>query len=128
MNRALCVIVAFVLVACGSTVSSTPAPAATPRPAAFHLANVTASFINECARPLVVDELFCEQVHIGGMTAEGDVLTVPTTLDATARERALVICGQIARAHFNGVGADLGFASVGILDRDGGHVATCSVS
>jgi hypothetical protein len=59
------------------------------------------------------------------MSAEGNTLYVPTTLDASARDRAEVICDQIAIAHFDAEGVDLGFEFVGVLDEDGGNAAAC---
>ena len=114
------------LSACGQQPTSEADDA--PEPAAFDLTLVRANFAAECEAPIVVDDLFCEQVDLDGMTAEGTILRVPTTLNAEARDRAQVICATIARVHFDGdTGEDLGYETVGILDRDGGNAAACSV-
>jgi hypothetical protein len=119
------------LAACGGSAAD-PAddPADEPDAPAFDVGAVQANFTAECETPIVVDELFCEQVEIDGMTADGPILIVPTTLAALdgMRERAQVICETIARVHFDGeTGEDLGYETVGILDRDGGNAAACSV-
>ena len=128
MNVAGSLLTALLVVGCSSAASVSPAPAATPESPTFHLANVKASFTNACVNATVADKLFCDQIHIGGMSSDGVTLNVPTTLNAAARERAAVICDLVARAHLNGVGRELGFKFVGVLDRDGGQAATCSVS
>lgn len=92
----------------------------------FDLALVQSNFTAECQDPIVVDDLFCEQVKISEMTAAGKLLTVPTTLNAAATDRAAAICDQLAIAHFDGdTSADLGYVSIEVLDRDGGTAATC---
>jgi hypothetical protein len=112
--------------ACGS--QETAGPPDTPEPAGFDLAAVKANFSAECESPIVVDDLFCEQVQIDGMTADGTILNVPTTLNAAATDRADAICEAVARIRFDGeTGDDLGYTFVGIKDRDGGNAAACSV-
>lgn len=115
---------ALLVVGCGG--GATPAPATT-KPATFDITTVRTSFTEECADPIVVDDLFCEQVDIGAMWAEDDILNVPTTLNAAATDRAAVICDLITTVHFDATGTDLGYRYVGILDRDGGRAAACSV-
>jgi hypothetical protein len=115
---------AMLLAGCSATVT----PSATPQPAGFDLATVKANLQDECADPIVVDAEFCEQVEIAAMTAEGTILNVPTTLNAAASDRARAICDMIARAHFDGAtGHDLGYETIGVLNKDGGHAAACSV-
>lgn len=124
MFRSLTVIA--LLTAC---TAAAPASESAPEPPAFDVALVRSNFTDECADPIVVDDLFCEQVEIGGMTGEGDILTVPTGLNAESRDRAQVICDMIARAHFDGVTGDpLGYEFVGIKDQQGANLAACSVS
>lgn len=122
-------LMSVVLAACTSSAAPTAAPieATTPEPPAFDLAAVKANFIDECKDPAVVDDLFCEQVKIGDMTAAGDILNVPTTLSPAARDRAEAICDAFALAHFDGDGKPLGYAIIGILDMNGGNAAACSV-
>lgn len=123
-------IVALAFVACGPSggpVASADAQM-TPEAAEFDVAAVRASFMDECTDPIVVDELFCEQVKIGEITGESDIFTVPTTLNATADDRAATICDQIAVAHFDADAVDLGYKYIGIKDQDGGDAAACSVS
>lgn len=108
--------------------AGTPAPTLepAPEPPAFDLATVKTNFADECKDPIVFDDVFCQQVEIGQMTGEGDILTVPTTLNAAATERAAAICDQIARAHYDSeTGKDLGYEIIGILDKDGGNAAAC---
>jgi hypothetical protein len=122
--------VALALMACGSSagsVATQPPAEPTPEQAAFDISAVRANFTDECRDPAAVDELFCEQVRIDEMTGEGTILTVPTTLDAAADDRAYAICDQLVIAHFDGEGRDLGYEYVGVLDQDGGNAATCSV-
>lgn len=116
--------VVLLLAGCASTPAATPPKAPTP---AFDLAAVKSNFTDECKDPAVVDKLFCEQVQIAGMTADGDILNVPTTLNASARDRASAICDQLVTAHFDAEGHDLGYKFIGILDRDGGHAAACAI-
>lgn len=105
---------ALLVAACGGSASPTPTPTATRT---FDLAAVKAAFTEECAS----DDLFCTQVDIDGLTANGTILNVPTTLAAEARDRATAICEQVALMD------DLGFETVGVLNRDGGNAAACSV-
>ena len=76
----------------------------------------------------MVDDLFCEQVNIGHLSGTGDILNVLTTLNPAADDRAQAICDQIATAHFDDDGNDLGFAFVGILDNHHGNAAACEVA
>lgn len=125
MIRAL--VVVALLAGCGG--SATTDPPDTPEPAAFGIAAVKASFTEECEDPIVLDELFCQQVDIDGMTAEGSTLIVPTLISALdgMRDRAQVICQQFAQVHFDGEGVDLGYEFIGVRNRDGGNAAACSV-
>lgn len=123
MVRALLVVA--LLAGCGGTATTERGDA--PEAASFNLANVKANFAEECESPIVVDELFCDQVEIEGMSSDGDTLMVPTTLNASAVDRARAICHQLVTIHFDGDGVDLGYEFVGVLDRDGGNAAACSV-
>jgi hypothetical protein len=111
------------VVGCSPSAPAVATP--TTEPPAFDLAAVQRKFTDECNDPIVVDGLFCEQVHISGMSAEGTILKVPTTLNAAAKDRAGAICVQIAAAHRDGNGKDLGYETVGVLDRDGAFMASC---
>jgi hypothetical protein len=117
-------LIAAVLVGCGTT---EPAGDDAPEPPTFDVAAVRASFAAECPQPLVVDALFCEQVEIDKLSADGDILIVPTLLAAAATNRARAICEQFATFHFDAEANDLGYTTIGILDRDGGNAAACSV-
>jgi hypothetical protein len=122
----------LVLAGCGSGGGATPTPApggTTPAaPAGLDLAVVRANFTDECKSPIIVDDLFCTQVKIDGMAAEGTSLIVPTTLNAAATARASAICEQAARAHYDGAtGNDLGYTTVSVLDKDGGNATVCPV-
>jgi hypothetical protein len=122
------VVATMSLAACAFAAPATDAPApATRGSATFDLAAVRAKFVYECRDPIVVDDRFCEQVQIAAMSAEGSALRVPTTLKSIATDRAAAICNQLAVNHFDGDDRDLGYKSVGILDRDGGRAAACSV-
>lgn len=46
---------------------------------------------------------------------------------AAARDRAEAICNQFVFAHFDIDGTDLGYEIIGILDKDGGNAAACTV-
>ena len=114
----------LVLAACSAPVTEPES-----EPAAFDLTLVKSNFTEECAQPIVVDNLFCEQVHIDSMTADGSILIVPTTISGVSmQERASVICEVVSRVHFDGAtGDDLGFETVRVLDRLGGEAAACTV-
>ena len=75
--------------------------------------------------PIIVDDLLCRQVMIDEMTLDGDVLSVPPTLNPTATDRAAAICRQMSLAHYDGDGNDLGYAFVSVLAR-GQVVAYCA--
>jgi hypothetical protein len=121
--RALTLLGLSVIVAACSAEAGASAPAGP----AFDVAAVQANLRAECEDPIVLDELLCTQVDIDGLSADEDILYVPTTLNADADQRAGAICDQLALAHFDGDGNDLGYKFVGILDRDGGNAAACSV-
>lgn len=133
MRASLLVIsAALALVGCGSVASATPAPepVATPAPTsaptpAFDIAPVRASFTEECVSPIIVDDAFCIQVDIAGLGADGETLTVPTTLNPRSNDRGAAICDMLAIAHFSGEGADLGYKQIGVLDMNGGQLAGC---
>jgi len=77
----------------------------------------------------MVDDLFCEQVEIDGMTADGTILNVPTGLNPDADDRADMVCEFFATVHYDGAtGDDLGYETVGILDMNGGNLAACTVA
>jgi hypothetical protein len=140
-SRANLIAIAFglILSACAGEVVSTifedvgeevPEPAAdTPEAAAFDLALVKSNYIEECADPIVLDELFCKQIQIKRMTADGTTLIVPTTINATGmKARADIICEQIALVHFDGAtGELLGFEEISVLDRNGDENAYCVI-
>jgi hypothetical protein len=89
---------------------------------------VQTNFTDECAAPIILDELTCTQLVIAGMTADGTVLVVPTTLNDLANDRMAVICDAVALMHFDGAtGNDLGYDQVNILDQDGNIGAFCFV-
>lgn len=120
------------LAGCASTTTpsaaTTPGPTVTTAPVGFDLRLVQSNFASECKHPIIVDKAFCKQVLINGMSATGTILNVPTTLNGTAHARAVAICDMVALAHFDGdTGADLGYHTVGVLDKDGGHAAACPV-
>ena len=124
-SRALLALAVMALLAgCGGSAADATE---TPEPPAFDLAAVQASFTAECQSPIVVDELFCEQVQIEQMRAEGNILNVPTTLNPAADDRGRAICEQLQVAHFDGEGNDLGYEFIGIEDRNGGNLAACGV-
>jgi len=100
----------------------TPTPTAQP---AFPVRSVRDNFRAECIDHVVVDELFCLQIIIDGMTADGTTLVVPTRLDASELDRAADICALAASAHINNEGNDLGFGQVRVLDQTGGDAASC---
>lgn len=93
----------------------------TPEPPAFDLGAVRARFVTECEAPVVVDGLFCEQVEFHGMRGEGHSLHVPTTLRGKDYDRAVAICNQVAIAHFDGHGRDLGYVSITVGSRIAGR-------
>jgi hypothetical protein len=75
----------------------------------------------------VTDAEFCADVQIGGMTADGEILNVPTRLAPGERDRAQEICRTLAVAHFDTAGVDLGYGIIGIEDSAGGDLYACTV-
>jgi hypothetical protein len=66
------------------------------------------------------------------MTGEGDELYVPTMLHGQDHDLAVALCDQVATAHVDALGRDLGYAHVTVLKRDGrprflGDPATCGI-
>lgn len=111
------------LEACGG---GAPAARATPEPPAFDVAAVAAAFKGDCKDPDPIDPLLCQQVKLDSLSGEGTILRVPTTLNSAATARAEAICDEFAVAHFDTNSVDLGYQTIGILDRDGGNAAACS--
>lgn len=128
--RTLIITLALVLTACSSApAAATPAPVTTAEPPWFDAAAVQASFVEECKDAGGADELLCLQVQVAGMSAEGDLLRVPTTLNAGAQGQGLALCEQLAWSHLLGRGMEghLGFRHIGVMDKNGGDLAACSV-
>jgi hypothetical protein len=124
------VTVAALLAGCSSSSSQPTATADsqhTQQAASIDIAAVRANFTDECKVSIVVDDLFCTQVKVDAMTADGTTLIVPTTLNAAATDRAAALCDMLAVAHSDGNGNDLGYGSISILDEDGGDAAACSI-
>ncbi len=126
-GRVLLTIEVVALLVAGCATPGMPTLPPSPPPA-FDVAAVKASFTDECRGPIVLDDLFCTQVEIEGMFGNGNILKVPTTLASYIPDRPRAICAQIAIAHFDGDGADLGYEVVGVLDRAGNWVAACEVA
>jgi hypothetical protein len=122
-NRLIVLLGLVGLAASGCAASPNP----TIEPPAFDLAAVKRSFTDECKSPTIVDGLFCQQVQVAGMSGVGTILRVPTTLDPAATDRADTICDELAEAHLGRDGKDLGYQSIGILDKDGGNASACTV-
>ena len=93
--------------------------------ASFDVALVQANFNAKCRDLIEFDALFCEQVKIDDMTASGHLLTVPTTLHAGAFDRAAAICNQVAVAHLDGAGVELGYRDIEIWDQSDDYLADC---
>lgn len=121
MKRLL--VIALLVVGC-SAVGPTPEPIQTP---AYDLARVKATWTAECVDPVYVDADFCAQVQLNAMTGDGTILRVPTTLDAGETDRAKTICNLFTFASFDANGVALGYQIVGILDKDGGNAAACTI-
>ena len=127
----LSVILAVVMTACSSPAAIPGEDRETPQAAAFDVSAVRSNFESECEDPMIFDELLCEQIDIERMAVEdGTILIVRTTLSGTGMEdRAQVICEAVAGMHFDGdTGADLGFTTVGVRDREGENAAACTVA
>jgi hypothetical protein len=131
--------VGLVLSACGGQIVSEtfehvgtelPEPttaAASGSAATFDLELVKSTLVDECARPTIVDDAFCEEVDIDGMTADGRALFVPTTLAEDAA-RAIQICYWISDVRVAYLGrVPLAEFFNTVLDRDGRARATCAV-
>lgn len=115
----------LLLSACGTTATTATTPPKAEEPA-FDLALVKANFTAECTHPPFGVDLFCEHIDIDRMTADGSILNVPTNLNAAGSDRAAEVCGFFATVHYDGAtGDDLGYETIGILDRNGGKLATC---
>jgi hypothetical protein len=127
--RTLIVALAMAAGGCGTSVAPTQVPIPTIEAPSFDVTAVRANFVEECRHPIIVDELFCEQVRISEMSGEGSILDVPTTLAPAEGfdDRANAICAMLATGHFDGEGRDLGYHIIGVLDKDGGNAAACSV-
>lgn len=117
-----------VLAGCGSSPAATAQPpAATTRSVpVFDVWAVRATFTDGCQGSLL-DETFCRQVLIDEMSDADDILYVPTTLDRAMDDRASVICGALAVAHFDAEGRDLGYRFIVVRDMNGGNLAACRV-
>lgn len=119
------VLIAVLAVGCSSA-AATPKAAPT-KAAGFDISAVRASFNEECRDPAVVDANFCQQVMIDRMSADGTILNVPTGLNPASLDRASAICDMLKVAHFDGSGKDLGYDTIGVMDRDGRYLISCSV-
>ena len=119
--------------------ASEPAsPSPSVQSAAIDLAVVKRVFTDACVDPgvngstdpLRFDGLFCGQVDIQGMTAEGTTLIVPTIVAVNDLEhRTTIICEQIDAAHVDPANNDpLGFDTIRVLDRAGDVDMVCGTA
>jgi hypothetical protein len=99
----------------------------TPAPATFDVSAVQAHFAAACEAQVVVDRHFCRRTRIEDMRGEGDTLYVPTTLTYRGGDRAVAICDQLAVAHVDEDGRDLGYRTIDVRYRAGGHLADCRI-
>ena len=97
----------------------------TPEPPSFDLSAVQATYAAGCGPQRTAVGLVCQQLRIHRMSAEGDTLTVRTRLSAEDGDRAAAICDQLAIAHFDSAGSNLGYEFIEILTRGARTVATC---
>lgn len=98
----------------------------TPSPAAFDLALVKAHFTTECIRPPVPADEACDRMDVDGMTADGSILNIPTTLNPSNVDRAREYCRFPATDHYEATkGEDLGYHTIRILDYNGGTLYEC---
>jgi hypothetical protein len=151
---ALMVLVVGGAVLMGSEPDTTPTPASSPsaspsagesaspspsvQGAAIDLARVKRVFTDACVDPgvngstdpLRFDGLFCGQVDIQGMTAEGTTLVVPTLVAVNDLEqRTRIICEQIDAAHVDLANNELlGFDTIRVLDRRGDVDMVCGTA
>lgn len=86
---------------------------------------VRANFRDECRDPIVLDDLFCEQVQVSSMSMDGSTLVVPTTLNESAGARGGAICAATAELRFDAEGNELGFDGVRVLDMNGERMTDC---
>ena len=138
--HAFLVVLGLILSACSGQVVSetfgnvgtelpmpTTAAASGSAAATFDLELVKSAFVDECAHPTIVDEAFCEEVDIDGMTADGRALPVPATL-AEDIGRAIQICYWISDVRVASLGrVPLAEFFNTVLNRDGLAAATCAV-
>lgn len=135
----IAVAVGLILSACGQIASDTFEPVGTELPeptavsasgsaaSAFDLELVKSVLAEECARPTIVDDAFCDEVDIDAMTARDRALLVPTTLAEDAG-RAIQICYWTSDVRVAALGRDpLAGLFNTVLDRDGRAAATCAV-
>ena len=111
----------------GPTDGTAPTASAAAASPAFDITAVKANFSAQCLNATAFDMAFCDQVVVAGMTADGTTLIVPTNLEPADRGRATNLCRQVAFNHNDLRGLDLGYEFVGMLDRNGGNLASCSV-
>ena len=107
---------------------SSPAMVAveTTPPAAFDLALVKAHFSGVCTQPSFDIDEACRRMDIDGMTADGSVLNIPTTLNPSNVDRAREYCRFPATDHYEATrGEDLGYHTIRILDYNGGTLYEC---
>jgi hypothetical protein len=94
----------------------------TTEPPAFDLSAVQTHFATECGAPSPrFDDRFCQTVRPDRLEGEGGALFVRTTLRGRDYDFAVAICVQLAGAHFDSVGRDLGYMSVTIVKENGGE-------
>lgn len=131
MNRLLALLAAATFAACGSAAPApttfVPPPTAPPPTPGFDLAAVKANFKDECKDPMAITAKTCKQIKIDGMTADGVILNVPTTLEPGISDAARLLCKQLTFAHFDKDAKPLGYEIVGILDKNGGNAAACTI-
>ena len=92
------------------------------------LAAVKAAYADACERHAAIDDALCQLIVIEGMTAEGRMLAVPTTLGPEDKDRAYAICDRLALAHVDADPEVPGYEQgIRLLGRDGQGLAACSL-
>lgn len=122
MDRRIFGSVIAILTVCGCG----PLSGATAKPS-LDLLRVVSQFNGKCISSSGPPDLLCQAVDFSAMTADGQILTVPTVLSAEERVYATRICDEFVKNRRDPLNLTLGYREIQVLGVSGEQLSVCMV-